>query len=269
LITSRSNPLVKRIRALRQKKHRLAEGAFYAEGLRVVLTAIEREAPIECLITSSELLSSETARQRVESVRALGRPVFELSRPLFESISERDNPVGLGAILRAELTPLQELRVRPDGLYAAMLEPGDPGNLGAILRTLDGVGGAGLILVGDAVDPFHPAAVRASMGTLFTIPVSAAEEMAEVLDWARERRVQTVASSAHAATGYDRAAYRLPALLLLGSEGEGLPAAILEAADLAVAIPMRGAASSLNLAVAAGLLLYQMGGSDRAGDAGH
>jgi len=106
------------------------------------------------------------------------------------------------------------------------------------------------------VDPFHPSAVKASMGALFTVNIARVSTIEQLLSWAAEKGLTTVASSAKAKTVYTAAEYRLPVLLLLGNEGEGLPAAAMDACNLAVTIPMAGKASSLNLAVAAGLLLY-------------
>lgn len=258
MITSFRNPLVKRIKKLKQKKYRQREGAFFIEGIRVVLTAIERKAPLEIIVVAPDLLTSDVAWETLSAQREQGIEVREVSGEVFESFAERDNPVGLGAVVGVRLRDLEKLAAGPDDVFAALFDVGDPGNLGTIVRTLDGVGAAGLILVGQTTDPFHPTAVKASMGALFNVPVAEAETVEAVWRWAEARGVHTVATSAHARQPYWDAAYALPALLLLGSEGEGLPAEVMETAELAVTIPMVGAASSLNLAVAAGLLLYEV-----------
>lgn len=258
MITSFRNPLVKRIKKLKQKKYRQREGAFFVEGIRVVLTAIERGAPLETIVVAPELLTSDVGWEAVAAQREQGVEVREVSGDVFESFAERDNPVGLGAIVGVRLRDLDELPAGPGDVFAAVVDVGDPGNLGTIVRTLDGVGAAGLILVGQTTDPFHPTAVKASMGALFNVPVAEAATVDALWRWAEARGVHTVATSAHAQEVYWDAAYDLPALLLLGSEGEGLPAEVMEAAELAVTIPMYGASSSLNLAVAAGLLLYEV-----------
>ena len=258
MITSFRNPLVKRIKKLKRKKYRQREGAFFVEGIRTVLSAIERQAPLETLVVAPELLTSDVAWEAVAGQRAQGVEVREVSAEVFESFAERENPVGLGAIVNVRLHDLGSLPAGPDDIFAALLDVGDPGNLGTIVRTLDGMGAAGLILVGQTTDPFHPTAVKASMGALFNVPVAEAESVDALWRWAQEWGVHTVATSAHAEQVYWEAAYELPTLLLLGSEGEGLPADVLAAAEQAVTIPMVGASSSLNLAVAAGLLLYDV-----------
>lgn len=258
LITSFRNPLVKRIKRLRQRKYRQAEGAFFVEGIRVVLAALEQGAAVECLVYAPALLTSPSGQEAVHNYADQGLPCHALDAAVFVAISERENPAGLGAIVRQPLLALDELGVTPAGVYTALVEVSDPGNLGTILRTIDAAGGDGLILVGDCVDPFHPTAVKASMGALFTVPVASTPDTAALLTWARAQGLHTVATSAKAVGDYRQTPYYYPALLLLGSEGAGLDAATLAAADCAVSIPMRGTASSLNLAVAAGLLLYEL-----------
>lgn len=266
VITSTRNPLVKRIRLLRQKKQRLRERAFVVEGLRVVLTALELEAAVETLVWCPELLTSAVGQTAVQRAEAAGVPVAAVTPAVFAALSERDNPVGLAAVVRIgsgpddrpRVVPLAALAPAAQAVYVALFDIGDPGNLGTIVRTADGAGAAGVILVGNTVDAFHPTAVKASMGALFNVTLAAADSAPDLFAWARRHAVCTVATSAHAAVDYERAAWRFPALLLMGSEGDGLPADVLDSAEMSVSIPMRGVSSSLNLAVATGLLLYRM-----------
>jgi TrmH family RNA methyltransferase len=258
MLTSFSNPLIKRIKRLQRKKHRQQEGVFYAEGLRVVLAAVAAGAPIETIVYSSELLTSRRAWRMLTEQQAAGTACVEIAAKLFQSISSRDNPVGLGAIIAEQWTPLEELAARPDDIFVALVNVSDPGNLGTVLRTADAAGAGGVILAGQSVDPYHPTAVKASMGSLFHVPMALASDVEMLLSWASSRGISSLATSAGAKRSYKEAEYRFPLLLLLGSEGEGLPAAAIDAADQAVAIPMGGSASSLNLAVAAGILLYEL-----------
>lgn len=258
MITSFSNPLVKRVKRLRQKKYRLQEQAFFIEGLRVVLSAVEAGAPIDTLIYSSELLTSPSAWQMLAEQQDQGIPAVDLAAPVFGSISDRDNPTGLAAVVRSRELALNDLEIGSETIIVALVGVSDPGNLGTVLRTLDAVGAGGLILVGQTVDPYHLSAVKASMGALFTVPISHAADEQILLAWAKGYGLQVIATSARAKDSFWRTNYRLPALFLLGSEGEGLAAEVLAAADLAVSIPMAGQASSLNLAVATGLLLYEL-----------
>jgi TrmH family RNA methyltransferase len=257
-ISSFSNPLIKRIKRLRQKKYRRQEQAFFVEGLRVVLTAEEAGAPLETLVYCPAFLTSDVAWDLLRRQEAAGINCQALTAELFASISGRDNPVGLGAIVQARWTSLAEMVPGPDSIFVALFETSEPGNLGTILRTMDAVGAEAAVLVGDSVDPFHPLAAKASMGAIFTVRLGQVPNGDALFRWARDMGLQTIATSAKAEALYTGAGYRLPALLLLGSEGDGLPKSVIEASDLALTIPMAGRASSLNLAVAAGLLLYEI-----------
>lgn len=258
MITSFSNSLVKRIKQLRQKKQRQAEGVFFAEGLRVVLSALEHDAPVETLIVAPELLKSETARQAVEGHERKGGAVVQVAAAIFQSLSERDNPTGLGALLHIPHTRLDQLTISPDALFVLLDQVSDPGNLGTVLRSIDAAGAAGLILVGDSTDPYHPTAVKASMGTLFSVPLVQLTDFNPVWTWAQANQVYTIATSAKAQQLYWDAPYRFPALLLMGNEQMGLEKDVLNAAAIQVTIPMHGTASSLNLGVATSLLLYEL-----------
>jgi len=255
-ISSFSNPLIKRVKRLRHKKYRRREKAFFVEGLRVILTAVESGAAVETLVYCPELLTSEVAWRLVRGPEEDGIRRQAVTAEIFASISERDNPVGLAAIVRTQWIELEEMDVETDDIVVALYQTSEPGNLGSILRTMDAVGARNVVLVGDTVDPFHPSAVKASMGAIFTVNIAHVPDCDRLLHWAGGKGLATVASSAKANTEYTEADYTLPALLFLGNEGKGLPGSVIEACDIAVTIPMAGRASSLNLAVAAGLLLY-------------
>ena len=258
LITSTSNPLAARARGLRARKHREAEGAFYVEGIRPVREAIDRGANIEVLIIAETLLTSAETSEVVAAQRADGATVADVSARVFSSLSERDHPSGLGAIVAAKARRLEDLEVTPSSLFVGLQSAGNPGNVGAILRTLDAVRGSGLMLIGDGVDAFHPTAVKASMGSVFSTPIARASSDAEGLEWAKGCGLRLVVTSARAAAEHWSVRYPAPTLLMLGSEGGGLSSTVMERGELAVRIPMSGSASSLNLAVAAGILLYEI-----------
>jgi RNA methyltransferase, TrmH family len=257
LISSAANPVVKRIRLLGDRRHRRREGAFVVEGIQPVWQAVEAGAAIEVLVMAPGLLGESAAAEMVAGQEQAGVRVARVTSDLFARISPRDGPSGLAAIIRARVPGLAGLEVAPDSVFAALHEIGNPGNLGTVIRTANAAGAAGVVLIGPATDPFDPAAVKASMGALFATPVARAETAAEFFAWAADRGVTVVATSAKAETSFWDAGYPRPLALLLGAEGAGLPPDVLAAGDLQVSIPMTGTAESLNLAVAAGLLLYQ------------
>jgi len=257
LISSAANPLVKRMRLLGDRKHRRREGAFVVEGIQPVWQAVEAGADVEVLVVAPDLLGTPAAGM-VAAQEAAGVRVARLTGELFARVSARDGPSGLAAIVRARVPELASLPVTPGAVFVALHEIGNPGNLGTIIRTADAAGAAGVVLIGAAADPFDPAAVKASMGALFAVPVARAADPAEFFAWAAGATVMVITTSAKARTSFWEAGYPRPLALLLGAEGAGLPDGVLAAGDLQVRIPMTGTAESLNLAVAAGLLLYQV-----------
>jgi TrmH family RNA methyltransferase len=258
LISSAANPLVRRVRALADRKHRRRESAFVVHGIQPVWQAVEAGADIEVLLLAPELLHHRGALDMVDAQETGGVRVARLTGELFGRISDRDGPAGLAAIVRATPSRVGELAVPEGALFAALHEPGNPGNVGTIIRTASAAGASGVILIGPSADPYDPAAVKASMGALFSVPVAVAESGAEFQAWAAAAGVTVAATSGQAALSCWDTAWSLPLALLFGSEGTGLPADLLAAADLQVAIPMTGTAESLNLAVATGVLLYEV-----------
>jgi len=258
VISSAANPLVKRVRLLADRKHRRRESAFVVQGIQPVWQAVEAGSDVEVLIVAPDLLRHQGATAMVAEQEAAGVRVARLSGELFGRISDRDAPSGLAAIVRAAPVALASLPVSASSLFVALHSAGNPGNLGTIIRTASAAGAAGVILIGPSADPYDPAAVKASMGALFTVPVATAAPAAEFLDWARAGGVRVAATSARGSVTCWDADLRLPLAVLLGSEGSGLPEDVLAAADQRVAIPMTGTAESLNLSVAAGVLLYEV-----------
>ncbi|HEU5417029.1 MAG TPA: RNA methyltransferase [Streptosporangiaceae bacterium] len=262
VISSAANPLIKRVRLLADRKHRRREGAFVTEGIQPVWQAVEAAADIEVLIVAPDLLRPAAAAAMVAEQESRGVRVARVSADLFARIAGRDGPTGLAAIVRARPLPLTALTAAPGSLFIAAHEAGNPGNLGTIIRTASAAGAAGVILSGPATDPYDPAAVKASMGAIFDVPVALAATAADLLGWAAAQEVTVAAAAAQASTSFWATEFPLPLAILLGSEGDGLPPDLVDqvrqAGGLAVSIPMTGTADSLNLAVAAAVLMYEV-----------
>ena len=257
LVTSHTNPKIKQLRALRQRKQRDETGLFIVEGITHVAAAIEAGTQVEYVCYAPELLTSPFARELIERESARGLPCYQTTPEVFESVSEKDNPTGIIAVVHQRRLALDHLT--PDNFYfgVALVSPQDPGNVGSILRTIDAVGASGLILLDGGADVYHPNAVRASMGTLFSKQVVSAT-FNEFTRWARQHAYHVVGTSARAGDDYRAAHYAFPCILLMGNEQKGLSPEQMAACDETVRIPMLGQVSSLNLAVAAGVMLYQV-----------
>ncbi len=251
VITSLSNPMIKKTRALRQHKARAETGLFMVEGLHPVGEALEAGWEIEWILYSPDILISDFGRELVSRGSAIARPVSGL---VMESLADKENPQGILAVARQRHLRCQDLVSLRAGV--AIVSPQDPGNVGTILRTLDAVGGDGLFLLEGGVDPFHPTSVRASMGAIFWKPV-VQTSFKEFVTWSQGLGVQRIATSAHAQQNYLDLIPSPGWVLVLGNEQKGLSPEQIGACDGNVSLPMRGRASSLNLAVAAGIFLYQ------------
>jgi TrmH family RNA methyltransferase len=249
--------VVKQIRQLRSQEERARTGTFYIEGVRMVNQALQAGAPIELGVIAPDLLGETTAWQTVSRLHEAQIPILELTATAFANISFKENQQGMGAVVRSQLETLADLPLRARAGWVALDGVGNPGNLGAILRTCDAVGCAGIILLGATVDPYHPAALRASMGSIFAQHL-VRTTFAEFLAWKQNYGLTVIGTSPAAAQEYRSIAYPTPFILLMGSERLGLSPAQQAACDLLARIPMVGASDSLNLAVATSVVLYEV-----------
>jgi len=250
LITSLGNPLIKQARALRQKKARLESSSFLVEGIHHVGEAVEAGWDVDAVLYAPDLLSSDFARDLIARLGVKSQPV---STPVMESLTDKDNPQGILAVVRQRKIEIGDLESVKTA--AALVSPQDPGNVGTILRTLDAVGADALFLLDGGVELYHPTVIRSSMGTVFWKPgVQASFE--EFVQWSRKGKCQLIGTSARGEVDYRTLVPRVPWVLVLGNEQKGLAPAQREACDMEVSLPMKGRVSSLNLAVAAGVLLY-------------
>ena len=257
LIASPRNPRIMQIRKLATRKERSRSGLFFAEGIRLVAEAIRSGSEIASLIVAPELLTSDFAHDLLARQVGPDVPRLEVTAVVMQSLSARQHPQGLAAVVHQRWHSLTTVRPGDELCWVALDAPQDPGNVGTILRTLDAVGGAGLILLGDATDPYHPAAVRASMGAICTQRL-VRTTFADLCAWKQAHGYRLVGTAVTATRTYDAVSYAAPLILLMGSEREGLSAAQAAACDDLLRLPMVGRVDSLNLAVSTGVVLYEM-----------
>ncbi len=255
-ITGFSNPAVKFLRSLREKKHRKREGKFLAEGLRLLTDARASGILPETLVMATGRAPHPLLSELEGAVIGAGGDVLEMDEDILAKVTGKDNPQAVAGVFAEFDTRLSGIDrdAAPIWLVAQALR--DPGNLGTMLRTCDAVGAGGLILIDDCADPFSVEAVRASMGAIFTQQLATAR-WDEFLPWLRSGAGQLVAASLRDPTDYRAAPYAAPCFLLIGNESQGLPEAYEAECDLRVTIPMKGRADSLNAAVAGAVLAYE------------
>lgn len=261
LITSLQNPKIKEVVHLRERHERDKTGLFIIEGYRELLRATDAKWKINTLFICPELFLGTNEPALIDRLVAQGTQLFTCSQKVFEKMSYRDRPDGLIAIATQKKLHLQDLesilkkKKAPFLVVAEAIEK--PGNLGTILRSSDAVGLDGLIVCDRCTDIYNPNVVRASVGTLFTVPTVEAKGQ-ETLQWLKEHGVLILAATPQAEKEFTQVDLTQPIAIAVGTEQLGLSERWMQQADIQVRIPMRGVADSLNVAMATTLLLYEV-----------
>jgi RNA methyltransferase, TrmH family len=261
-ITSLQNDRIKAIRALEMRKARKETGLFVAEGASLLITARENGFVPETLVFRAGSAASGIARGLVTWALEAGAECLEVSEAVLGKLASKDNPQSMLGVFRqrwVELPPAA--KVPRSQLWLALEEVRDPGNLGTIVRTADAVGASGVILIGQSCDPYSHECVRATMGSIFAVPLVRATREA-FLAWLASWPGDVVGTHLEGSEDFRKVGYRGPALLVMGSEGPGLSPDIAKGCTRLVKIPMAGHLDSLNLAVATALMLYQIRGPE-------
>lgn len=257
-VTSLTNPVVKDIRALAMKKFRDQQNAFMAEGLKLVIDALDLGWTIRTLVFAKSQRGNQAVEKVAARAVAAGALVLEVSEKVLGAITRRDNPQMVLGVFEQRWTTLKQIRPAGDDVWVALDRVRDPGNLGTILRTVDAAGASGVILVGETTDPFSVETVRATMGSIFAVPVAKVGAEA-FLAWRKTTGARFVGTHLKGSVDYRTVDYaKGPQVLIMGNEQQGLPAELADACDTLIRIPQAGRADSLNLAVATGVALYEM-----------
>ncbi|TAK00272.1 MAG: RNA methyltransferase [Chloroflexota bacterium] len=254
-IDSTHNPRIRAAAALRERRDRTATGLALVDGARECRRALEAGVVVESAFICPPLLRSEDALAAVTALRPAGVTPLEVSERAFEALAYGDRSDGVILVVRAPSTRLEDLAIGDSPLVLVTEDVEKPGNLGAVLRTADAAGCDAVIAIG-GTDPFNPNVIRASIGTVFSVPFAATSAGA-ALDWLRARDVRLVAARVDAATLYTDADLRGALAIILGSEATGLSEAWLGPDIEAVRLPMLGLADSLNVSASAAILAFE------------
>ncbi len=257
-ITSLANPDIKAAKALTLKKNRVAEKRFLAEGAKLAIDALDAGWDVETLFVARNMMDEpHVAKLAVRAVNA-GATLLKVPEKAIANITRRDNPQAVVSIIKERLSTLNDLGpLGADDTIIALDRVRDPGNLGTIIRTADAAGIKGVVLVGDCVDVFSLETVRATMGSLFAVPIVKSTPEA-LFAFAKTNNAQIIGTHLAGAKDYRLADYKSkPTIILMGNEQSGLPDTIAEACDTLALIPQTGKADSLNLAVASALMIYE------------
>jgi RNA methyltransferase, TrmH family len=257
-ITSLQNDRVKAIRALEMRKARRETGQFVAEGASVLISARDHGWQPEILVLGPEADANPITRPLSAWAQRSKADCLHVSGPVLEKLASKENPQSVMAVFQQRWAdvPKPETRTR-EALWIALEDIRDPGNLGTIIRTADAAGASGIILVGQTCDPYSREAVRASMGSIFAVPIARLDH-AEFHALARDWKGEVVGTHLNGNQDFRTVTYAGPCLLVMGNEGAGLTASGAAACRRLVRIPMTGSLDSLNLAVATALMLYEI-----------
>lgn len=258
MITSKSNAQVKEIRELKQAKYRRIRGAYFIEGIRLVEEALPKSPKVLKVAYSPRLEETERGTQLLCAARRLMPKAqwLYVSDEVMATLSDTQNHQGILTVIKAEPYDWDDLFQRP-GLILLLYELQDPGNLGAIFRVAEASGSAGLILSTGTIDPYNPKVIRASMGSFLRLPFRLQQNMETVFQILRSQGRRILAADVHHGAPFWEIDFSGPTAVLLGQEGSGLPSSLLKAADGTFSIPMNPPVESLNVAMAAGLVLYE------------
>jgi len=257
VIDSPANPRIRSAAELRERRDRDRTGLTLVDGGREARRAVDAGVEVDTAFVCSELLTSEDARAAVDALRGRGldAAIVEVSERAFEKLAYGDRADGIVLVVRPAAHRLEDLELGPTPLIVVTEDVEKPGNLGAILRSADGAGADGVLAVG-GTDLFNPNVIRASVGTVFSVPI-ATGPAAEAMAWLRDHGIRIVAARTDAQRLYADADLTGPLAIALGSERVGLSAEWHRADVEGVRLPMAGVADSLNVSVAAAVLLYE------------
>ncbi len=255
-IASPSNPQIKSVARLRDRRQRDATGMTLVDGAREVRRALDSGIEVVEVFVCEPMLAGEDARAALDALVARGIPTVSTTEAAFAKVAFGDRADGLLAVVRIPPLGLDDLDLPADPLIVVVEGVEKPGNLGAVFRSADGAGADALIAASPRTDLFNPNVIRASAGTIFSIPMAAAPSP-DVVAWLRERSIRIVAARVDADELYTASDLTGPLAVAFGSETDGLTDAW-DAADIsAVRLPMRGTADSLNVSVSAAVVLYE------------
>ncbi len=256
-ISSLTNPIIKDIKGLTQRKNRQSSKRFLVEGLKLVASALDTDFRLDIFVFGKKVADHELVQKIAARTKAHGGMVLEVSQQVLSKITRRDNPQMVLGIFQQPYFDKSLIQAKERDLWVALEGVKDPGNLGTIIRTADAAGVKGLILVGETTDPFALETTRATMGSIFALPIIRFQEDA-FTKFCQNWKGMLVGTHLEGAVDYRTLDYNKPTILFMGNEQSGLPDNLAQCCSDLVKIPQKGQADSLNLAIATGIMLFEI-----------
>ncbi len=257
-ISSNKNPVIKEIKALKEKKFRDQKGLYFIEGIRFVEEALKENVKISKILVSDKLKDVHGGKEILERLESHGfHNIYTLSNNIYMEITDTESPQGILAVLKKEAVSINS--VYDDKNFFVVLDSlQDPGNMGTIIRTADAVGVTAVIVSKGCVDVYNPKVLRSTMGSLFHIPVCYSENILETLQEMKDKGIKLCAAHLKGRKNYFELNYKEKIAIIIGNEANGISDSVADISDELVKIPMSGKSESLNASVAAGLLMYEV-----------
>ena len=256
-IFSRENSVVKHVRKLKIKKYRQKNNQFMIEGVRFVKEALISDAPIRYCLCSAVFSSDEDVRKLLDDILKKGIKIYIVDENLLKDICDTETPQGIVAVIDRVGYDINQL-IKESDLIVIVDRIQDPGNLGTIIRTADAAGAKGVILSEGTVDVYNPKVLRSTMGSIFHIPVAMTSDLIDAVEKLKKQGFTIYASSLEGSIAYYDEAYTGKTAIIIGNEAQGIESSLMLRSDKLIKIPMHGLAESLNAAVAAGIILFEV-----------
>ncbi len=257
MITSSSNSLIKHVRLLHKKKIRWESKNFFVEGLRSVKESIISHAEIEYFLYSDSLFETKGGKDLFSLIDKNYENVYNITDKLLKEISDTQNPQGIIAVVRFNKNSLNEALKERNNFLILLDRVQDPGNMGTIIRTADALGANGILITSGCVDPYNPKTIRATMGSIFHIPLIHYDNVDEVLLDLKKRNIEVISTGLESSRPCYEIDFTKDFVLVIGNEASGISERVQELSDTIVKIPMQGRAESLNAAIASGIVMYE------------
>ncbi|MBA1335788.1 MAG: rRNA methylase [Firmicutes bacterium] len=257
MISSQSNPIIKKVKKLHSRAGRKKFKQYFIEGIRGVEQVLDNGAPVREALFSRDVLEFAGGEDLIRRLEEKGIPVIEVSREVFDSIADTGSPQYIMAVLDIIQYEIESVISGENILVVIVDGIQDPGNLGTIIRTADAAGADGVILLKGTADLYNPKTVRSTMGSVFSTPIIHADDAASLIELLHRHGVAVVATGLEGSKYYFEVDYTGSTAVVIGSEAHGVSDGIMERCDECVRIPMQGKAESLNAAVASAVVLYK------------
>lgn len=255
-ITSMKNPMIKEIKSLYRKKERMKSKSFIIEGIKIIEEAIDHSYPIKNIIYTDKLMDTKGGPEFYQTIRDREELIY-VGNNIFKEISDTENPQGVLAIAKFQFEDLDKLKDKENPALIFLDRLQDPGNMGTIIRTADAFNFDGLIITDGSVDPYNPKVVRATMGSIFRLPIYYIEDSLRGLNKLKENRLRIFSTSLEGSLPIYDIDYTDGFILVIGNESTGVSDEIFSLSDRLIRIPMPGKAESLNAGVAASIIMYE------------